>query len=305
MLSSFKKFCFILILILLLSCEGLSDLLSTNHFSSLDKGGAVLINSDDLQGWTQDDRNEKLDYYSSIALSKEDSEYLYEVLRNDPAAKAELIANYIAFLNTPPDLNNPAEVDLYQKIAAAYAKIEVYTTAATIMDGVDDLVIDYASGASSGGFNQDKVLDEVFRIPATFSSPEEKEQKRQEVIVELTALTNAGFAYEKLGNTITDVDRPSSNYISDEDAVLVLVTAMTGTIIQNTVDNTSLTKEQAIEELVNGIVNRDFIGSQVIFPVSPGNTASNPMELYLGPGGSLTFTSTGFELPPASSLGGN
>lgn len=304
MLSSKKKFSCILVLILLISCEGLSNLLTTNHYSGLDEGSGVVINADDLKDWVPDEITEKLDYYSDIILSIDDAESLYRVLRDDAAAKAELISNFKLKISSTPDLTKEEEVDRYQKYNAAYAKVEVYSSQATVIEGVEDLIIDYASGANSGNFNQDTLLTQVFKIPVTFDSPEQKEQRRQELITEMSALVNAGEAYENLGNSITDVDRPTSEYIGDEDAVLVLLTAMTGTIIQKTVENTSLTRSQAVEELVNGIVNRDFTGSQIVFPVSPGNTADNPMELYLGPGGSLAFTATGFKLPSVSSLGG-
>lgn len=305
MLSLFKKFLVFLLLVLLISCEGLSELLSTNHFSGMDEGSGVVISPEDLKGWIPEEINEKLNYYSDIILSIDDADSLFSVLINDPVAKAEFLSNFKLALNFTPDLTKEEDVDRYQKFNAAYAKVEVYSTETTILEGVDNLIVDYASGASSGDFNQDTLLTEVFNIPAVFDTPEQKEQRRQELITEINALVNAGDAYENLGNSITDVDRPSSRYISDEDAVLVLLTAMTGRIIQKTVESTSLTKTQAVEELVNGIVNKNFTGSQIMFPVSPGNTASNPMELYLGPGGSLAFTATGFQLPPVSSLGGS
>lgn len=293
-----------LLIFLFLSCDGLSDIFSTNFYQGIDKRDEVSISNSELINWGADERAAKVDHYASIALSRDDSEALFSILKNDPEARAQLILNFNYILDNYPDLTNPEEVDRYQKVAAALAKIEILSTNATFISGAEELIVSYASGENDGNFDADTVLTEVFNIPYSYSSPEEKEQKRSEVLIELTALMNGGLAYEKLGSTITDFDRPESNYISEEDAILVASGAMVNKVVKNTTDNTALTREQAIYELVDGMLNRDFTGSQILFPTSSGVTSTNNMELYLGDGASKTFTATGFELPPVNVLGG-
>lgn len=295
--------------LLLLSCDGFSKLFKTNLYENFDKADRVVIKSDDLKDWEEDDVEPNVLYYSDITLSKDDSQYFFYILKNDPKTREEILNNFASILDTYPDLSDPVAVDRYQKVAAALAKLEIYSTSATIVSGVDDLVVSYASGANEGDFNQETLLSEVFDVPPTGVPDEEREEKWEEVFIEMKAIMEAGLAYEKLGSTITDVDRPASNYISEEDAVVVLVSSMVNSIVDNTVNNESIEREKALELLVDGIVDGGFVesdtGPNLHFPTSPEDSAENKMVLYLGEGGALTFIATGFQLPPASSLGGS
>ena len=308
----FKNFSFVLLLGLLFSCEGLSQLLTTNVFEIIENKDKPSVPLEEVSDWKyldSDALKAKIEKYSAMALTNTDSEALFFTLRENPDAMENVRYYFNKYLDDPgvPNLDNfdtsdeyLESLNSYQRTAAALAKIEVYSTDAEFVDGFDDMILNYANGTNTGDLDSKTIYKDIFGVSTTSLQATEEYEERARVEFELEAAINAGVAYNQLGDSIFNKDFPESVYISDADATLIFLSCVTSRIVVATKEaHPNLSEEEIISQFVDGIFsdNSDNFGdSDIIFPEDQPNGDLNTIERYLGEGGAVVFTATNYSL---------
>lgn len=305
MRSFLKKISLVLLLIFFISCGGFSKLFTTNHFEQFEDIDPFSVFASEETSFGDLDYDQKVEIinkYTTAALSIEDSDALFTALKNQPDYRDQVTDFMGAYLikqeNIPDPLSKKYDEDLifYQNLAVALGRIEVYTTRSIAIFGFNDLFVDYASGEIEETLTQKIFLSEVFGIQRSVS----------ETKVDIEALVRAGEAFELLGKTIRNTDNPESSSLNEDDAILILMSSMMKRIVYYTnLEFPSLNESQIINNLVKGIIDGDFVGLSIKFPQDIVGSKLTNIQRYLGVGGALTFTATGFDLPPMSLFGGN
>lgn len=308
MRSFLKYISLIFVLIILVSCNGLSSLLTTNYFEPFDDTESFSVYTGDdttsFDDFTPEEKEALIDDYTSAALSLENDESLYEALINNPDYRDEVTTYLADYLNN--DDNKPnilsktyiSDLTTYQNRALALANIEVYTHGAVGINGFDDMVFNYTSGELEGTLTQEILLTQVFG----------DETDPVSLKADLLGSLKAGEALNLLGDTIIDKNNPSSGTLSPDDGVLVLMTSIINSIVKLSISkDSSLTEDVVLDKLVFGILNNNFDLSIITFPQDDTSPDSNltTMERYLGVGGALVFTATDFTIPSISLFGGD
>lgn len=310
MRSILKYISFIFLLILVISCEGVSNLLTTNYFEPFEDVNpfSVFIGDDETSfydDFTPEEREALIDEYTAAALSYENEDALYESLIEQPNYRDEVtkyLKEYLESSENIPDIFSPTyseDLKNYQNRALALANIEVYTHGAIGINGFDDLIFSYTSGELEGTLTQQVLLTKVFGTSSGTTS--------EEILLDIEGALRAGEALDLLGETIIDKDNPSSTTITSDDGLLILLSCMINNIVDLSMDNNSQTMDDVLDKLVDGIMNNDFDPDFITFPQDDGSPDSSltTMERYLGVGGALAYTASDFTLPSVSLFGGN
>ena len=306
----FKNFSFVLLLGLLFSCEGLSQLLTTNVFEIIenkDKPSVPLEEVSDWSGLDPDPLEVKIEKYSAMALTNTDSEALFFTLRENPSAMENVRSYFNEYLDDPgmpilADFETSDEylktLNTYQRTAAALAKIEINSTDAKLVDGVNNIIRDYANGTNSGNLDPEEIYKDIFGVPPEGDRPLDFNltYEKDRVLLELKSIVNAGIAYDKLGESIFNKDFPESNYIFDTDATLIFFSCLTSRIIDATEadPSTHLTSAEVITQFVDAIFTGKLDESDIVFPKDQPNGDLNIIERYLGKNGAVAFIATNY-----------
>lgn len=294
-----KSLSLISLLLFFLACEVLAPILTKNYFEGFkdyNPLGDVIPESD----WSAvTDQEAKIQEYTDIVFGDErHAEDLYEQLKNEPNYKRAMANTFMDNLvATDVPLFNSVDfseesLDSYQKSAMALARLEVYGSNEFAITGYNQIILDYASS------NQDESLTTAILMDYLFDSTDDSE-----ISSDILSLYNAGRAIDLLGATIINGDDPSSKYISDDDAILIIVSAMIYTIVEDSVASFA-DRDAVITALVEGIISEtSTFDSNLVFPQDDTGT-DEPIVKYLGENGALVYAASGFELPVVEEIFG-
>lgn len=305
------------LLMMLLSCEVLSPILTKNYFEEFKDYNPLegLIEESDWNAVV--DKDAKLDQYIDIVFTGgQDAKSLYNQLKGEKNYKRAMADDLMKRFNDPSSsgyLTLPvygsetfaADLNTYQRTAMALAKLEVYGSEEMALTGYDNIIVDFATGEQESSLDNKTVMEYLF-APETSS----EYTNSQLINMDITSLYNAGIALSYLGSTIIDRDNPASDFVSENDAVMILISCMINTIITDSVEN-FIDETAVIDALVSDIESVQSSASGTFFdnlnfPQDKGDTDESTIVQYLGENGAVVYAATGFELPNAESImGGN
>lgn len=309
MKSLVKSLSLVSLLIMFLSCEVLSPILTKNYFEEFkDLNPLADILPEQVWGeFSEAEQQEKLnEYIDAVIYDEKNAKDLYEQLKDSPQYKRDMADALMGRFDDPTDtgyLTVPVygsetfadDLKKYQQTAIALAKIEVYGSQEMAITGFENIIVDFATGEQTNGLSNETLMDYLFDLEG------ETSENRTE---DIRSLYNAGIAVSYLGSTIIDRDNPTSEFVTDDDAILILISAMINTIITDSVANFSDNNSAVITALVTGIETGTF-DSNLNFPQDKVDN-NDPIVQYLGEDGAVVYAATGYELPDAELvMGGN
>ncbi len=317
MKSLFRHIVVVFLLISLASCDAVSTLLTKNQFEQFKDYNPFTLVIGEIT-WamlTPEQQLDKINEYTNAALSDDSDDFFDELSDEDyKNYRDDVTDHYRELLDVVP--NDEAEtylVDLalYQRRAMALGRIEVYTRSSHAVDGFENLYMSYYSGEEDGLLNKDVFIQKVFGRQDLIDDGESISEIRTDLDSDLIGAYYAGEAFNKLGETITNIDNPSAEVVTEADAVIILLSCLIYRIIDLSIDgepSPTDIDDPAFVELRNYILDGTVLTS-VVFPqdvtaediIAEGDTM---LEHYLGKGGALIYTATGYELPPITVLEG-
>lgn len=293
-----------LILLLFFSCNGLSELMNKNYYSEIPGVESFSLTPEDFPiDMSLEERGRITDKYAGIALDPVSSSALFNALAEDSEYPATLNALSSLFLVEieyiePSILLEENIRNRYQKLNLARAKIEVYPRDRGEIENIETGLVGYKSGIITDVFTDERLRTEVFDLLDNFDASPNR-------ITELNylfyGLAKGGDSLLKLGDTIVDLDYPSSPYLSKREGPFVLFVLVASNIINKSLDNFSGDRSQVIFQMVDDLSTGDFT-SLVIYPSEMTDTVIS--FRYLGEKGALVFSATEYELPDSLQLEG-
>ncbi|MGL1894456.1 MAG: hypothetical protein OCD02_22685 [Spirochaetaceae bacterium] len=308
-----KQFFLLFLVISIMSCDVVSEFLTTNYFDDLSDTDETDIDIDENSVWisiSDADKLTKIDEYTSYALSEDFSGQLFQSLKTNETYKNGVSDYYRQLLVDQPirmyisDDGYDDYIDdlaIYQNRALALAKIEAYTTDKLMIAGFNELLIDYSSGIREGVLNHKLIFSEMFSVPDTLWATDGDDADT--VNSELSSFKRAGSALSLLGETITDRDNPLIDSVTEDDAIFILLACMVNNVIEETMTDSSTTETVSLQSLTSQTVTRDTTDAIIQFPEDI--TGGTTLENYLGADGALLYAASGYELPEISIFGGN
>lgn len=275
-----------------ISCDQLSELMTKNYFSEQDDSDSISVSNTDFQDLGTEDQTRVTNKYSSMALDPAESKKLFDSLKEDEQALLSLISimeNEISKIEEEQNISQSIDVRYrYQKLNVALSKIYVYPRDNGEIEGVEKVLVGYESGLISEKFDISIIQEYIFDIESQPESDRLTELKRL-----FKGMYGAGIALNRAGQTIIDLDFPSSPYVTEEDAAFVLLSLIIYKIISDTASESEPPGEVA-EFLATDIDNK-FYRESIIYPNEMNELPYS--HRYLGVYGSLIFAATNFTLP--------
>lgn len=304
-----KHIIIVFLLISLASCDVASGLLTTNHFEQFKDYNPFTLVIGEIT-WamlTEEQQLEKINEYTNAALSDDNSDDFFDMLSENKDYRDDVTDHYRGLLDVVPDDESETylvDLALYQRRAMALGLIEVYTRTASAVSGFETLLYSYLEGTGEM-LSPTLFITEVFQIPepSAMTETEIKAQLKDDLI----GAYNAGEAFNDLGITIEDTDNPSAEVVTGGDGVVILLSCMMYRIINlNIPGSEDPLSDTIFDTLTDYIYDNDDSATAILFPQTETASVDDTiLEHYLGEGGALIYTATGYELPPITDLGGS
>ncbi|QEN05728.1 hypothetical protein EW093_13735 [Thiospirochaeta perfilievii] len=295
----------VFLLIGLTSCDVVTSLLTTNYFEGFSDINPFSLVVDENSFPTDDDEAAILliNKYTDVALS-DDAENFFAALKGLDTYRSDLIAYYNSILITKPDNTLPTyldDIDIYQRRSLALAKIELYTRNAYAIDGFDRLYTKYVTGEEDADLTINLLIENVFNT-------EDPDVTRVSLEDDFQGFFNAGDAIDLLGKTIVDTDNPTSKVLDENEGVFILLSSIINRVVELSLegDLSNTKNENDVFVALAAYVLNGTTSSLLVYPQDlPPEGGQSMIEHYLGLGGALAYTASGFELPGVSILGGS
>lgn len=274
------------------SCDQLSELMSKNYFSDPDDSESISLSNTAFQDLGTEDQTRVTNKYSSMALDPVESRKLFDALKEDEQALQSLISimeSEIEKIEQEQGINQSLDVRYrYQKINIALSKIYVYPRDNGEIEGIEKILVGYESGLISKKFDISIIQDYVFDFESQVNSSRQVELNNL-----FKGMYGAGEALSRAGQSVVDLDFPSSPYVNKEDAAFILLSL----IIHKIITDTALlggTPDDIADLLATDIVEKSYRES-IVYPAEMTDLPYS--HRFLGVYGSLIFTATSYALP--------
>lgn len=305
-----RHFFIVFLFINLISCDVASELLTTNHFKEFEDVNpfSLVVNEESWKDLSDDEKREKIDKYTDAALSKDDSMDLFNSLGRLPGYRDEVIKYYQEHIvDVLPDSTletYDADLRAFQRNSMALALIDIYTRNANAFLGFDQLTRDYYAG-EEGVLTHDLFLNRVFMVEKFKNEGLSREEIVKDLKNDLQAAYRAGEVFNRLGKTIRDKDNPTAFSVNEKNGDTILLSCMLYRVVSLSEAPLFTGIDTISGELANNIYDGNFSSGKIKFPQNTGKPSDlSVLEHYLGIGGALTYTASGFKLPPVIDLGG-